>query len=830
MSATIDYGIDLGTTNSSIASISGTGTEIIANREGSLQTPSAVWIDKRGTLYVGRVAREHHVEDEENTAVEFKLHMGEEWKIRFSKSEREMSPEELSAEILKSLRTDVHNFRGELLDSIVITVPAAFDVPQSMATNRAAELAGFRQCLLLQEPVAAALAYGFQSAGANGFQLVYDFGGGTFDAAILGLKEGTISVVNHKGDNYLGGKNIDWDIVETLLVPFLKSQYALEDFDRSHREWRGAFAKLKAHAEDAKIQVSRTRKPQEIFIENLCSDANGTEVELLFTLTPEHLEKIVAPLASKSIALCRSVLAEAGIGIDHIDKILLVGGTSLLPCLQDRIHGELCPRTTSEIDPMTVVARGAAIFASTQKKVVAGDERRTGAYALNLQYEPVGNDTSPIVAGKVFASGRKIASYSGFALEFIETTSQWRSGNVAIDPEGTFFLELSAEPGRRCEYRITLLDDKGNPVDTEPNSIHYTVGNTIETAPLTHTVGVAMADNRPDLFFRKGDSLPNRSTRTHRTVTELDPKRQGEIRIPIVEGEDTEQADRNSLIGYLTISSGDPRLRRRLPVGSEVEITIAIDASRTVRTEAYIPLLEEVFEEVFRPVVTLKPVEKMDEDFKAQKMRLEKLREQVHSVDSREGREALERVDDQGLLATAERQVAAAHGNDDSRGEAEKRLLDLKRALDDVERRIEFQVFIKETNEALNEITERIEQYGDQKEKTAILETQRSIRSAAANRNRDTIERLLLEARILSQHAYNWELIFLSLHNSVSRMKNADDVLKLLFIGIEAMKRSDRQKLEQVVRALISLLPEDEIRASAGALAVSGYGGGTKNA
>ena len=130
----------------------------------------------------------------------------------------------------------------------------------------------------------------------------------------------------------------------------------------------------------------------------------------------------------------------------------------------------------------------------------------------------------------------------------------------------------------------------------------------------------------------------------------------------------------------------------------------------------------------------------------------------------------------------------------------------------------------------MNEITERIEQYGDQKEKTAILETQRSIRSAAANRNRDTIERLLLEARILSQHAYNWELIFLSLHNSVSRMKNADDVLKLLFIGIEAMKRSDRQKLEQVVRALISLLPEDEIRASAGALAVSGYGGGTKNA
>ena len=234
---TIDYGIDLGTTNSEIAVLEGTQPQIITNQEGATFTPSVVWIDKRNRLSVGRGPKQHQYEDEENTAAEFKLVMGdgEECKKTFPKSGREMLPEELSAEVLKSLKTDVNVKRGEDIQAAVVTVPAAFEIDQCDATREAAELAGLTQSPLLQEPVAAALAYGFQSAVDNEFWMVYDFGGGTFDAAVIQVRDGIIQVVNHAGDNYLGGQRIDWDIVNKKLIPQVEKQCSVTDFRRGNK-------------------------------------------------------------------------------------------------------------------------------------------------------------------------------------------------------------------------------------------------------------------------------------------------------------------------------------------------------------------------------------------------------------------------------------------------------------------------------------------------------------------------------------------------------------------------------------------------------------------
>ena len=253
---TIDYGIDLGTTNSSIAVLAGTVPEVVPNKDGSVMTPSAIWFDKRGKQYVGKDAKARSLDDEENAAVEFKLRMGENWRKTFRRTGKQMLPEELSAEVLKSLKADVHTNKGEDIKAAVVTVPAAFELPQCEATRRAAVLAGFSLSPLLQEPVAAALAYGFQSASNKVFWLVYDFGGGTFDAAVIQVRDGVIQVVNQAGDNYLGGKNIDWDIVEKLLIPHLLRRRHLDDFNRTNSKWRSAIAKLKYCAEEAKIQVS----------------------------------------------------------------------------------------------------------------------------------------------------------------------------------------------------------------------------------------------------------------------------------------------------------------------------------------------------------------------------------------------------------------------------------------------------------------------------------------------------------------------------------------------------------------------------------------------
>ncbi|MFW6106894.1 MAG: Hsp70 family protein, partial [bacterium] len=258
----IDFGIDLGTTNSTIAVIDGTDARVIPNKVGSGITPSAVWIDKRDSIHVGQEAKLRAlVDDPDNADLEFKLRMGlgAEGKKLFVRSGRELLPEELSAEVLKSLKTDVQTNMGEELRAAVITVPAAFENPSTNATMKAAKLAGFATSPLLLEPVAASLAYGFQSESENVYWFSYDFGGGTFDAAIMRIRDGLIQVVNHDGDNFLGGKLIDWDIVTKKLVRAITGQFNLPEFTRGNPRWKVAFGKMKYHAEQAKIEVCRSR-------------------------------------------------------------------------------------------------------------------------------------------------------------------------------------------------------------------------------------------------------------------------------------------------------------------------------------------------------------------------------------------------------------------------------------------------------------------------------------------------------------------------------------------------------------------------------------------
>ena len=205
---TIDFGIDLGTTNSAIAVLDGVTTSIIKNNDDADITPSAVQIKKSGTVYVGLKAKKalENPLSWNDAFIEFKRRMGSDYEYEFPASGQRKRPEELSAEILKSLRGDVAQRTGEDVRAAVITIPAMFEQAQCAATKKAGQLAGFEQTALLQEPVAASLAYGFQKEiSEKSFWLVFDFGGGTFDAAVMKAEEGDIQVVNHGGDNFLGG-------------------------------------------------------------------------------------------------------------------------------------------------------------------------------------------------------------------------------------------------------------------------------------------------------------------------------------------------------------------------------------------------------------------------------------------------------------------------------------------------------------------------------------------------------------------------------------------------------------------------------------------------
>jgi molecular chaperone DnaK len=258
---TFDFGIDLGTTNSAIAVLNGVTPRILKNMLDDDITPSAVSINKRLEVLVGKSAKTKLLQTgRTDTQIEFKRVMGTQQSFTFKSAGVSKLPEELSAEILKSLRTDVQRATGEEPLAAVITVPAAFETHQTSATMKAAKLAGFSQVALLQEPVAAALAYGFQTAGEKAYWLVFDFGGGTFDAALIKAEDGTVTVVHHGGDNFLGGSDIDWAFVENVILPKVHAQNPdfSEWLTRSNNDEKArvGMEKLKAAAEAAKVTLS----------------------------------------------------------------------------------------------------------------------------------------------------------------------------------------------------------------------------------------------------------------------------------------------------------------------------------------------------------------------------------------------------------------------------------------------------------------------------------------------------------------------------------------------------------------------------------------------
>ena len=357
---TIDFGIDLGTTNSAIAVLDGVTPQIVKNNDDKDITPSAVYISKKGQIYTGDKAKNAlEREISQNDAfVEFKRRMGSDFTYDFPASGLRKRPEDLSAEILKSLRGDVAQRTGEDVRAAVITIPAMFEQAQCAATKRAGELAGFEQTALLQEPVAASLAYGFQKeVSAKAFWLVFDFGGGTFDAAVMKAEEGDIQIVNHGGDNFLGGADIDWAIIETLVLPELRKAGNFAGLKRGAKEWRAALARIKRSVETAKIELSRRETAE---LEGLAlADSDGEPVEFEMTLSRGQVSDLAEPLIVRAADICRKVLAEKHLAPSALERVILVGGPTLSPYFREILEGNLGARLDHGVDPMTVVARGA---------------------------------------------------------------------------------------------------------------------------------------------------------------------------------------------------------------------------------------------------------------------------------------------------------------------------------------------------------------------------------------------------------------------------------------------------------------------------------------
>lgn len=392
----IDYGIDLGTTNSAICRME-KGEPVVIKTDVLKDTmPSCISVNKKGSIKAGDSAYNTMKQDKRratkswhkgasNTYIEFKRTMATDTQYSCTNLNKSFSSEELSAEVLKTLKSFVTD---EAFGSVIITVPAKFTVNQKTATMEAAKMAGFKHCELLQEPIAASMAYGVSSDEKNGTWMVFDFGGGTFDAALLKVEDGIMQVFDTEGDNYLGGKNLDYAIVDNIIIPYLQENYAIDSYLQDEEKKEVLRDAMKTYAEDAKNQLSF--KDHEDIISNLGDlgeDEDGEEIELDLTLTQAQVFDVIRPYFQKAVDICKNLIQRNNLNGSQISKLILVGGPTHSPLIRQMLREQVTPNVDTSIDPMTAVATGAALYASTMDAEVSDKEIKVGTVKLDVSYE-----------------------------------------------------------------------------------------------------------------------------------------------------------------------------------------------------------------------------------------------------------------------------------------------------------------------------------------------------------------------------------------------------------------------------------------------------------
>ncbi len=828
--AKMKYGIDLGTTNSAICKMEHGEPKIIKTTTQKDILPSCVAFSGNGRIIVGDKAvaqlnkdrlqalrSDGLFEKNKNVFVEFKRTMGLDTiyhseNMRAKDKKADYNSEELSSEILKELKTLASNASdNERIYSVVVTIPARFNAQQSEATVRAASLAGFDNCFLLQEPVAAATAYAFATGSKNGYWLVFDFGGGTFDAALLDVQEGVMTVVDTGGNAFLGGKNLDYAIVDEILLPKLKQKYVIQNLLKDNERKQKLREALKPHAEEIKNELS-TQESWDIIDDfaDLGEDDLGNGIPLELSVSQEELQPVLAPLFQKAIDLCKELLGRNHLTGSQIDKLILVGGPTLSPVVRRMLQEQITPNVDASIDPMTAVAKGAAIYAATIDEPRPGDDTNNNNIVyLDLKYNPGAvKEKAPV---SVMPTNRNL---------FIQLRRQdgsWSSDKTEIGNGAV--IQCLLDLGKKANvFTVILTDDRGNTYNCEPKEVVF-MNVKPPTQTLPYNIGIEIMDVERDraVFMPIKGLEKNQPTRAEGektglyTMCDIVPGDEASmVRIPVYEGDNNTEGTStiyNKHVFDVELTGDDvPQL---VPKNSEINIKIVVEKDMAKTLVATFPKYGIPIEKKIEIGTSGNSAEKLKRFYDDAESRLKSF-QKSSAIPQSEISDVAEK------LADVKHRFDAESQEPDGKEHLMESLREVYRQLEEVEKRHEWDTIEAELRHEFDRLEEANNDLGnkhDQEVNELRRQTDAVIRSRDVKMGRKVLRMI---EQVFVQVTFIYQLIGCINHYDQNfgrySWRNANQARQLLNQGksMIASGNIDIEALRGICVEVLNLLPEED--------------------